>query len=377
MAEPGQLVGIAELGGGHHFVELDGIGLVGRLPPLPRLRAGIQAAGFVAVVLALAHRGVRIVVGFLRGVGVLARLRVGLALAVRVHLLAALGFARLARVVVFRLFRARLVLRVVRVFDVLVCEVQLLDQQPRVPGEGGLVVHGAREVPRPRAALRLEPGPPEIGHVAGGRRQRPAGERLAHQEGQRLGDRDFLGCGALAVALAATVLLEGRIEIGRDAREPPRADGFHPRLLDRVEDRARRPAARPRPGVGGFVVMAQPQRQGVGRAAHQLHVQRVELARGERQLDMAARDPGLLRVERDLERALRLAGDRPQGGADGPLEGLDRAFPPGHGRGPAQALGPAGAEDSGSSIPRQRWKYSATIGRSISSHLFTKVVRKA
>ena len=214
--------------------------------------------------------------------------------------------------------------------------------------------------------------------MAGGLRQVPAGELLAHDHGERFGDRYFLGHGAVVVALAPAALLEGGIEVGCDAGEPIRPQRLDPRLLDRVEDCARRLAARLLAHVGALVVVAEPQRQRIGRAPHQLHIERVEIARRERKLDLVARNLGLVRAEGDLK---LLASPSPA---------MARSAEPtarwkvstgvsswATGRAPAQALACSGADDSGSSMPKHRWKYSAMIGRSISSHLFTKVVRKA
>ena len=167
-------------------------------------------------------------------------------------------------------------------------------------------------------------------HVAGGLRQVPAGELLAHDHGERLCDRHLLGRIAVIVALAAASLLERGIEVRGDAGKPARAQCFDPRLLDRFENRARRLAARLLAHVGALVVVAKPERQRVGRAAHQLNVERVEIARRKRKLHLVACDLRLVRAEGNLQLLARLARDSPERRADGPLEGLDRGFLLGH-----------------------------------------------
>ena len=130
--------------------------------------------GLLVVLLALAHGGVGVFVGGLLRVGIRVRVGIRLPVAVRIHLVATLGIAGLARVVVVGLLGARLVLGVVRVFGVLVRQVQVLDESPGERGELVLVVHRAHELRGVPRALGLEPGPPEIGHVPGGLRQVPA-----------------------------------------------------------------------------------------------------------------------------------------------------------------------------------------------------------
>ena len=284
------------------------------------------AAGLLVVLLALAHGSVGVFVGRVLRVGIRVRVGIRLPVAVRIHLVAALGIAGLAGVVIVGLLGARLVLGVVRVFCVLVGQVQVLDHAPGERRELVLIVHGAHELRGVLGAFVVEPRPPQVGHVAGGLRQVPAGELLAHDHGERLGNRHLLGHGAVIVALAAASLLEGGIEVGRDAGQPFRPQRLDPRLLDGVEDCARGLAARLLAHVGALVVVAEPQRQRVGRAAHQLHVERVEIACRKRKLDLIARDLRLVRAEGDLQLLARLARDRPERRADGPLEGLDRGF---------------------------------------------------
>ena len=344
-AQPGQLLGIAQVGGVDDLVELQRVRLVGRLLRLPRSAAGKETppAGLL-VVLAFAHGGVGVLVGVFGGLGILVRVDVGLAVAVGVHLVAALGVAGLARVVVVGLLRARLVLGVVRVLGVLVGQVQVPDETPAQRGELVLVAHRAHELRGMPRALGLEPGPPQVGHVAGRLRQVTTGELLAHEHGQRLGHRHLLRRAALVVALAAAALLQRGIEVGRDAGQPLRAQRLHPRLLDRVEDRARRLAARLLAHVRALVVVTQAKRQRVGRAAHQLDVEQVEIARREGKLHLVAGHLRLVRAERDLQFLAHLPGNGLQRRADGPLEGLDRGF----------LLGHAACSGSGGGLQRRR-----------------------
>ena len=268
--EPGQLLRVAKLGGTDDLVEGGRVRLVGRLFRLARPGAGMEAppAGLLVVLLAFAHGGVGVLVGRVLRVGVRIRVGIRLPVAVGIHLVAALGLARLAGVVIVGLFRARLVLGVVRVLGVLVGQVQVLDEAPGEHGELGLILHRAHELRRVPGALVLEPRPPQVGHVAGGLRQVPAGELLAHDHGERLGHRHLFRHRAVVVALAPASLLERGIEVGRHAGHSTRTQRLVPRLLDGVEDRPRGLAARLLAHVGALVVVAQPQRQRIGRAAH-------------------------------------------------------------------------------------------------------------
>ena len=180
--------------------------------------------------------------------------------------------------------------------------------------------------------------------MAGGLRQVPAGELLANDHGERFGDRHLFGRRAVVVALAAAALLQRGIEVRCDARQPACAQCLDPCLLDRVVDRTSRLAARLLAHVGTLVVIAQPQRQRVSRAPHQLHVERVKIARGERQLNLIARDLRLIRAERDLKLLAPVARNGPQRRADGALEGLDGGF----------FLGHAACSGSGGRLQRRR-----------------------
>ena len=274
-AKAGQLLGIAKVRGVDDLVELRGVRLVGWLlgaRPASRLQA--PAAGLL-VVLTLAHRGVGIFVGRLLRLGISVRVDVRFPIAVRIHLVAALGIAGLARIVIVGLLGARLVLGVVRVFGVLVRQVQVLDEASGERSELVLVVDRAHELRRVPRALGLEPRAPQVSHVSGGLRQVPSGEFLAHEHGERFCDRHLFGRRAVVVALAPAALLQRGIEVRRDPCQPARAQRLDTRLLDCVVDGPGRLAARLLAHVGALVVIAQPKRQRVGRAAHQLHVERV------------------------------------------------------------------------------------------------------
>ena len=68
------------------------------------------------------------------------------------------------------------------------------------------------------ADAALEEGPPGVDHLARRARRRRAGERLARQEPDRLGERHVVALGHVLVALAAIALLEHGREVGRRRR---------------------------------------------------------------------------------------------------------------------------------------------------------------
>ena len=115
--------------------------------------------------------------------------------------------------------------------------------------------------------LAFEPWPPQIDDLARRGRRRFARQGLAGQQPHRLGHRALGALGDALEALAAVLLVEHRGEIGGDPGHPPRAQRLDPRLLDRLEHRARQRAAGSAAAVHGVVVVAQPQRQAVGGAA--------------------------------------------------------------------------------------------------------------
>ena len=227
------------------------------MAPGPASRLQAPAASLL-VVLTLAHGGVGVFVGRLLRLGIRVRVDIRLPVAVRIHLVAALRIAGLARVVVVSLLGARLVLGVVRVFGVLVGQVQVLDEAAAKRGELVLVVDRAHELRRVPRALGLEPGAPQVGHVARRLRQVPAGELLAHDHGERFGDRHLFRRRAVVVALAPAALLKRGIEVCRHPGQSAGAQRLDPCLLDRVVDCARGLAARLLAHVGALVVIAEP-----------------------------------------------------------------------------------------------------------------------
>src|SRR6185437_16460134 len=85
----------------------------------------------------------------------------------------------------------------------------------------------------------LDERPPEIDQLLRGGRRRPAGQALAHHQGKRVLDRRVGTVRDFVELAAMKTIVEYRREVDRDAVHAARADGFDPRLLHRLEHRAR------------------------------------------------------------------------------------------------------------------------------------------
>src|SRR5689334_22100442 len=167
VAQAAELLGVAQLVGLDHLVELLGVGVILLAERLVRQRAGRQprtfgAARLLLVARAHLHLGLGLVGGGLRGVvllrgvlGLLALSAVALALA-RI----ALVVARLVRLAVGVLLVLVLFLVVVLEVRRLVAELEVADQLARGAREGVLVGQGLLELLEVAPGSGLDVGPP-------------------------------------------------------------------------------------------------------------------------------------------------------------------------------------------------------------------------
>ena len=130
-------------------------------------------------------------------------------------------------------------------------------------------------------AIEIAPGPvldevaPQIDDLGGGGRRFEAGQALAHHQRDRILDRRVGAVRDLLVLAAAVVaVLEHRRDVAGDAGHAARADRLDARLLDRVEDGARRLAVGREAAMHGGVVAGEPQRHRIGMAAQDRDVLR-------------------------------------------------------------------------------------------------------
>ncbi len=155
-------------------------------------------------------------------------------------------------------------------------------------------------------------------------RRREAGQALAHQHRQRVGQRRIGAVGDLVELAAMEMIVEHRGEIFGNARHPPRAERLDPRLLDGFEHAARLRISRHQLAVHFRIVAGEFQRDRIGVAAHDRGIAPGHLARRLRQPRLARRQARPLGGERHFE--LRLFRDRAQAGRHRALERLGRRF---------------------------------------------------
>lgn len=127
-----------------------------------------------------------------------------------------------------------------------------------------------------------------------------AGQAFARQHAERGGQRKLVLPRHAVVALGLAFLGQLGAQVGGDTFHELRADGLDAHLFQRVEHLACLAPAGDARGVQGFVVVAQPQRGGVGGAAQLRHLGRGQRARGQRQAHALARHAGRAGLERHL-----------------------------------------------------------------------------
>ena len=129
------------------------------------------------------------------------------------------------------------------------------------------------------AGLLLDEGAPELDQTRGAARRLESGHALARQHRDRVLERRFLARARLGERAAVVAVVEHGGDVRRHALHAARADGFDPRLLDRVEQRARRRALRREAPVDRVVVAGEAQRERIGEAADDRRLARIGLAR--------------------------------------------------------------------------------------------------
>ena len=117
------------------------------------------------------------------------------------------------------------------------------------------------------AGALLDPGAPQIDQRArlGGRSE--AGQPLAHEKRQRIGQRRFGALGLLGDAASRVALLHARLKIGGDPFHAVGADRLDAGLLDRLEYGARIAARRRKGLVQTFVMAGDREGRRIGMAA--------------------------------------------------------------------------------------------------------------
>jgi len=146
-------------------------------------------------------------------------------------------------------------------------------------------VDAALELDDLLADAAFEVGPPAVDDALGDARRRLAGELLAGQQANRLGESDVAALAHPLVALAAVTLDQRRGQVAGDADHAAGAERLDAGLLDRVVDGAGHLAGRHAALVDRLVMVLDAQRQRVGGAADLRRVLEREVAAGRRQLD--------------------------------------------------------------------------------------------
>ena len=155
-------------------------------------------------------------------------------------------------------------------------------------------------------------------------RRLKAGQALAHHHRHRFLERRLVAVARVGVGAAMVAVVEHRGQIGGDALHAARADRLDPRLLDRVEQRARSRILRRVAAMDRVVVAGEPQRHRIGEAAQDRRLARIGLAR---RLGQARARPvrpadqrGLVGGEGDFE--FGMARHRARAGGERALERL-------------------------------------------------------
>jgi hypothetical protein len=153
-----------------------------------------------------------------------------------------------------------------------VAKAQIGDGLSGKPRKGRLIGQRGAKIRHGRAGFGLQVIAPEVKHPRRAAGQRAPGCKLADHIARR--DRQWRagGLGDVGIALARRILGDAGIDVASRPGHVPRAHrlaagGFH-RLVKRAAGFADRRKA----GMGGIVVIAQPQRQRIGGAAGAQHL---------------------------------------------------------------------------------------------------------
>ena len=154
--------------------------------------------------------------------------------------------------------------------------------------KGALVEHRAIEPVEFGAGLAFDIGAPEVDDSMRAARRLQSRQPLAHEHCHRVFERRLVAVSGLGEGALVIPVVEHRGEIRGDAFHPPRPDRLDPRLLDRVEQRARRLVLRGMAAMDRVVVAGEPQRHGIGEPAQDRGLARIGLARRLRQARLGA-----------------------------------------------------------------------------------------
>jgi hypothetical protein len=199
-------------------------------------------------------------------------------------------------------------------FDQLEIAQQLADQS----GEGGLVVESETERVEIAAGFLLDPVGDQI-EARRARRAEPCRSAARAPSARRRGQGHLVAVAGAGERIGTQAQLGQAGEILAHPGHAACAERLAARLLGGVEHRPRRSRRWGRPGHGADVVMAQPQRRGIGEAARFGHSLCDSVRPGHRRLDRLAGGGGRIAGEADLD--LGIGRDRPRRAGQSVAEG--------------------------------------------------------
>ena len=164
-----------------------------------------------------------------------------------------------------------------------------LAHEPRV---GALVEQGVAQPVEIGAGLLLDKRAPELDETRRAARRLESGQALARQHRDRVFERRLLARARVGEGAAVVTVVEHRGDVRGHALHAARTDGFDPRLLDRVEQGARRRALRRVTAMDRVAVASEPQGEQVGETPNDRGLARIGLARRLRQPRLGAFRPG-------------------------------------------------------------------------------------
>ena len=148
--------------------------------------------------------------------------------------------------------------------------------QPRV---GALIEESLAQPIEIGAGLLLDEGAPELDETRGAARRLEPRHALAREHRHRVLQRRLLARARLGERTAVVAIVEHGGDVRRHALHAARANGFDPRLLDRVEQGARRRALGREAPVERIVMAGEAQGEQIGEAADDRRLPRIGLAR--------------------------------------------------------------------------------------------------
>ena len=142
-----------------------------------------------------------------------------------------------------------------------------------------LVSHRGAEPVEVAPDALLDPGAPQLHAALAALGRALPGQPLAHEERQRLFQRHVGTLRGFGQTRADQPIIEHGGEVGGDARHALGADRLHPCLLDGIETRTTRGRLRGQSAMHLGIVAGETQRHGIGVAAHDRGILRIEPSR--------------------------------------------------------------------------------------------------